>query len=241
MTGRRFAFFDVDETLISIKSMFDFLPSWGARRGAPEQAQELASSLEQARAAGTSREQLNRLYYRGFRGAALAELMAAGDHWFEERFQRGQPPYHPEVLARLAQHRVEGLEPVLVSGSMPPLLQPIARQLGVQHCLCTQLRCDARGVLTGEIGEPQTIGAGKATALRAFVTQHGAEARACFAYGDDLSDAPMLEAVGAAVAVGESPGLVALAQQRGWSRLPLAASVPPSHPPRPRAALAERT
>ena len=80
MTGRRFAFFDVDETLISIKSMFDFLPSWGARRGAPEQAQELASSLEQARAAGTSREQLNRLYYRGVRGAALAELMAAGDH-----------------------------------------------------------------------------------------------------------------------------------------------------------------
>jgi HAD superfamily hydrolase (TIGR01490 family) len=235
--ARRFAFFDVDETLISIKSMFDFLPSWGA----PQQAQELAATLEQARAAGTSREELNRMYYRGFRGAALTELTAAGARWFEERFERGEPLYHPEVLARLIQHRVEGVEPVLVSGSMPPLLQPIADQLGVKHCLCTQLRCDARGLLTGEIGEPQTIGAGKATALRALVAQHGVNADDCFAYGDDLSDAPMLEAVGTAVAVGASPALIALAQQRGWLRLPLGVSHPPLPRPRLAVASAERT
>jgi HAD superfamily hydrolase (TIGR01490 family) len=239
--ARRFAFFDVDETLISLKSMFDFLPRWSAQRGASQQTQELTATLERARASGTSREELNRLYYRGFRGASLAELTAAGRRWFEERFERGEPPYHREVVARLIQHRVDGIEPVLVSGSMPPLLQPIAEQLGVPHCLCTQLRCDERGVLTGEIGAPQTIGAGKATALRAFLAHHGAEARDCFAYGDDVSDAPMLEAVGAAVAVGASPALIALAQQRGWARLPLEIALPPSDRLSLLVASAERT
>lgn len=104
---------------------------------------------------------------------------------------------------------------------MLPLLAPLATELGVAHCLCTSLVLDGQGRLTGAIGQPQTIGRGKAEALRFFLRQHGVSAHDCYAYGDDLSDLPMLEAVGRAVAVGNDRGLAELAGTRGWAHLQL--------------------
>lgn len=221
MTPRRFAFFDVDDTLIDIKSMFDFFPFWCAESGMPQLAARFESGFAHARAIGKTREELNRLYYRFFRGVSLAELRAMGNKWFVRRFRQGPSPYNDDTVARLKAHRADGVSPVFVSGSMLPLLQPIADDLDVAHCLCTQLLMDSRGVLTGEIGRPQTIGAGKAAALLSFLRMQGAQAKHCFAYGDDPSDVPMLEAVGHPVAVGHGAELLALAEKRGWAQLVL--------------------
>lgn len=221
MTLRRYAFFDVDETLIGIKSMFDFFPFWCAEIGAPRLAARFETGFAQARAIGKGRAELNRLYYRFLRGAPLSDLFAVGGKWFMHRFRQGRSPYQDAVVERLKEHLGEGVQPVLVSGSMLPLLQPIAHDLGVEHCLCTQLLLDGEGQLTGEIGTPQTIGPGKAAALTSFLRVQGARAADCFAYGDDSSDLPMLEAVGTPVAVGSSPDLLAIAQRRGWAHLPV--------------------
>ncbi len=216
-----FAFFDVDETLIAIKSMFDFFPFWCARQGQPDSAARFARSFAAARGEGQAREQLNRLYYSFFAGAAPRELELAGRAWFEQRFGGGRGPYIAPAVARLRSHRAAGIVPVLVSGSMLPLLAPLAAELGVAHCLCTSLVLDGQGRLSGAIGQPQTIGRGKAAALHGFLRRHGVAAQHCYAYGDDLSDLPMLEAVGWPVAVGNDRALAELAALRGWSHLPL--------------------
>lgn len=216
---RRFAFFDVDDTLISIKSMFDFLPFWCNEVGRPELARRFDTGFAQARAIGKPREALNRLYYRFFRGASPSDLEAVGAKWFMHRFRHGPSPYIDGTVARLKAHRSDGVRPVMVSGSMLPLLRPIADDLDVEHCLCTRLLLDDCGLLTGEIGDPQTIGQGKAVAMQAFMKTHRARAADCFAYGDDPSDIAMLEAVGTPVAVGSAAGLLAVAQQRGWACL----------------------
>lgn len=216
-----FAFFDVDETLIAMKSMFDFFPYWCARQGQPGDAQLFEQTFASARAQGQAREQLNRLYYGFLAGAPLQDVTLAGQEWFERRFGGERPPYLAPVVARLKAHRAAGIEPVFVSGSMLPLLSPLAAELGVSHCLCTTLMVDEQGRLTGAIGQPQTIGSGKADALRQFLRQRGVPAQDCYAYGDDLSDLPMLEAVGRPVAVGANRGLAELAGQRGWGQLAL--------------------
>lgn len=215
----RFAFFDVDETLIAMKSMFDFLPYWCAYQGRPERSLRFGETLALARAQGQPREQLNRLYYSLFAGVPLGELELAGRAWFKQRFGGERPPYIAPTVERLRAHYDSGIVPVLVSGSMLPLLAPLAAALKVEHCLCTSLVLDRQGRLTGDIGQPQTIGLGKADALNLFLSQRGVSASDCYAYGDDLSDLPMLEAVGSAVAVGPNRGLQDLAGQRGWSQL----------------------
>jgi len=66
---KRFAFFDVDDTLITVKSMFDFFRYWTLewrRESAALEAFE--REFSQLRAAGESRENLNRAYYRYFAG-----------------------------------------------------------------------------------------------------------------------------------------------------------------------------
>ncbi|TRL36482.1 HAD-IB family hydrolase [Methylosinus sporium] len=221
MEHRSFAFFDVDETLISIKSMFDFFPFWCKWIGAaPEAYSRFETEIASAIARHATREELNRLYYRSFRGAQLPVLEAAGAAWFLQRFGRS-PPYRKHVVARLEKHRQEGVVPVLVSGSMRPLLRPIARELQAEHCLCTQLVVDESGRLTGEIGSPQTIGEGKAEAIRAFLREQGGRPADCLAYGDDISDLAMLELVGAPVVVGAQPDLLSICRQRDWPYLPL--------------------
>ena len=65
----------------------------------------------------------------------------------------------------------------------------------------------------------KTIGPGKAEAIAKFLQLNGADAAACWAIGDDLSDLPMLELVGNPVAVGCGTPLANLANKRGWTIL----------------------
>jgi HAD superfamily hydrolase (TIGR01490 family) len=217
----RFAFFDVDETLISMKSMFDFFPYWCAHQGTPDLERHFHRSFARARAQQWTRVQLNQLYYSFFEDAELAAVQAVGQRWYQERFEVQRPPVVSATIARLREHEAQGIEPVFVSGSMQPLLRPIASSLGVHFILCARPRVDPTGRFTGELDPPQTIGAGKAVALTRFLHLHAAAASDCFAYGDDISDVPMLEAVGHPVTVGNNEELRAFGRAHGWAHLPI--------------------
>jgi HAD superfamily hydrolase (TIGR01490 family) len=219
---RRYAFFDVDDTIIAIKSMFDFARHWFlTEQNEPHRFDEFQRNFAEMRAGGESREVLNRAYYRFFAGVQLAELEAAGQRWFDG-MEASQPDlFNRPVVEALQRHHAEGVEPVFVSGSCLPLLRPLAERLAVGHILCAPLITDEAGVLTGELGNPQTIGEGKKLAILDFLAGNGGQAEACFAYGDDISDQPMLECVGRPVAVvaEEAGALAEIAARRNWDRL----------------------
>jgi phosphoserine phosphatase len=103
---------------------------------------------------------------------------------------------------------------------MNEILEPLARELGVVHCLATRLE-EHEGRYTGEIEGLQMIGQGKADAVRAFLATRGARAAECFAYGDHHTDVPMLEAVGHPVAVIGDPRLAEHARRERWEVLDL--------------------
>ncbi|WP_234435162.1 HAD family hydrolase [Streptomyces sp. NRRL F-2747] len=202
-------FSDVDETLISVKSMFDFLHYRMVRRhgAAGEEEYERISAVIGRRAAdGAPRAEINRLYYSHYAGESVDTVMRLADDWFTERTSSTRGFYIDSTRRALRDHRAAGAPLVLVSGSFPPLLDPLARELGAETVLCTRpLIRD--GVYTGEVGTP-VIGEGKRAAVLAHLAARPAvDPRDCFAYGDHVSDLPMLELVGHPVAVGDDPEL----------------------------------
>lgn len=210
-----YAFFDVDDTLISVKSMLSFQTFWYERTG--DELGRLAYDRDLRRHwhPGASWEFLNRLYYRHFAGRKPEQVDALGRAWFEHQRREAAPFYHANPCSELEMHQRLGREPVFVSGSFPALLRPIAEELGVSHILATRL--EARGGrYTGEILPPQTIGAGKAQAIGEFLGARHCAAELCYAYGDDVSDFPMLEAVGHPTVVSGGRELEAKARALGW-------------------------
>jgi HAD superfamily hydrolase (TIGR01490 family) len=214
-----YAFFDVDDTLITIKSLLRFQEFWyqwsGDARGRDAYTQEIQELLLQ----DAPWEYINRRYYAHFSGRSVVDVKRCVQLWFaetERALKRSrQSLFQTAIVARLNQHRHEGVEPVFVSGSFTLLLEPIAKQLNVHHVLAIQQQ-EVDGILTGHILPPQTIGQGKADAVMEFLKANGADAMQCFAYGDDISDAPMLSCVGFPYVVKGGRRLEAYAAQHGW-------------------------
>ena len=210
-----YVFFDVDDTLISIKSMLSFQDFWFEKWGDDTRREHYYADLREHMHADASWEDLNRLYYGHFAGRKVSKVKACGEAWFAAMNNNKEDFFHPLPLAELRHHQCEGREVVFVSGSFPALLRPIANHLQVRHILATTMEI-ATGCYTGQILAPQTIGEGKVEAIRTFLLAVGAEANDCYAYGDDISDLPMLDAVGYPTVVRGGRSLEIHAQRLGW-------------------------
>ncbi|MBX6766741.1 MAG: HAD-IB family hydrolase [Actinomadura rubrobrunea] len=202
---RRAAFFDVDETLINVTSIFSFLRYDMAVRGRPAaDFRRAMDELAELRAAGASRVETNRAFYRNFAGRDVREVARRGREWFNRCRAEGGL-FNEEVLATLRWHSAEGHLIVLVSGSFPACLEPIADFVSADLVLCS--RPEIRdGRYTGELAEPM-IGERKRQAVIRAAGERGIALDRSYAYGDNISDLPLLESVGHPVVVGGDPGL----------------------------------
>lgn len=195
MTSSRriFAVFDVDETLIHIKSMFSFMQfalkeKHGPKRGSAE-FEHVRNRLFRLRDA-LPREEINREFYRHFKGWRITDFQTYVGKWFEEIIA-GDLFIEPS-LEKLRSHQAEGHEIVFLSGSAQLILEPLARYLDVSHLLAIRLATDGQGFLTGEIDGIQTIGDGKKQALVRFLRSVPDETET-YGYGDHESDLPFLK------------------------------------------------
>ncbi|UWZ59800.1 HAD-IB family hydrolase [Dactylosporangium aurantiacum] len=191
--------------------MFEFLAFYLVERLGPA-GRELAASvrrdlLAQA-AAGVPRAETNRAYYRAWTGAEVRDVVLAGRRWFDAG-RRRPAFFHADVLAALRAHRAAGAHLVLVSGAFAPIVEPIARSIGARHVEVTRLEV-RDGRYTGELLGPPVIGEVKGERVRALLHAYPAvPAEDCYAYGDHISDLPMLAEVGHPVIVGDDPALPA--------------------------------
>lgn len=207
------AFFDVDDTLITVPSIFRFLAFHLAALGRPpEQYREARERLRTMAAAGTPRARTLAAYFRLFADQPAADVADSGRRWFTAELAAGGL-FHPPVLERFQRHAAAGDRTVLVSGSFPPCLDPLARHIGADAVICSLPQVVA-GRYTGAVERPM-VGAAKAEAVRAEAAAHGIALADCAAYGDHVSDLPVLELVGNPVVVGDDPALVAYAAGRG--------------------------
>ncbi|MBG0716542.1 HAD-IB family hydrolase [Microbacterium sp. 2C] len=204
------AFFDVDETLIDMKSMQSFLDYYfeDQARGLPTPWQRFQRTV-----AGLPREEGNRAYYRLWSGQKLSDLTRAGRAWFEQHIQC--PGFLiPAALDAVREHRRAGRLVFLVSGSFHPCLDPLASFLDASEVFCTEL-VEEGGVLTGEIVRSR-IGEGKRLVVEEAAARYGLRPDQTWGYGDHISDLSMLTAVGHAVVVGSDPQLIRIAHEKRW-------------------------
>jgi HAD superfamily hydrolase (TIGR01490 family) len=216
------AFFDVDGTLLRLTSLVSFYEYY-VRGFAPVERARSLDALADLLRADLPREEANAAYYRLIAGEPVADMAAAGRRWFAQVLLQGF--VDGAVHAQLDVHRAAGRAIVLVSGSFPACLEPVAAHLGADRVLCSRPEI-AHGRYTGWIGTPM-IGDAKAAAVAAVLDEL-APGTPSWAYGDHESDLPMLEQVRTPVVVGADPVLTRLARERGWEVLagdgPLAAA-----------------
>lgn len=215
-----FAFFDVDNTLIRLKSMFSFHDYWhGEWRGKTnsmvrEEGADIIGIIRSLERNGVSREIINRRFFEFFAGRNPDEVSECAKMWFLEMRVR-ENVFIQETLEMLSELRMRGGEPVFVSGSLAEIVAPIASALNVRYVLANRLGVH-NGKFTGKLLFPQTIGAGKRQAVDSFLADSSVDPADCWAFGDDRSDLPMLEAVGHPVVIPGDEQLEAEAGIRNW-------------------------
>lgn len=206
------AFSDVDDTLIVGKSLVSFA------RLCPGTARVLPDLFEML-ARGVPRAQVNRIYYQRVLGGLDTQLVDdLAQSWFEQESRR-PGFFRREVVRVLSELRDSGARVVLVTGSFPALMAPVAEAIGGADIIAAPLET-SDGTYTGALTDEPTIGAGKTLAVRKYAHAHSICLAESIGIGDDESDAGFLELLGRALVPGDAPQkMLRLAETRGWTVL----------------------
>ncbi|MES2188867.1 MAG: HAD-IB family hydrolase [Pseudomonadota bacterium] len=140
-----------------------------------------------------------RLLLETLRGRSLLELDQWTTRWLDDDFSRR---LRTNSMARLDWHLEQGHCCVMVSASPDIYLRRVARQLGFEGLLCTQMAVEGER-LTGAMRTPNCHGEQKVVRLKAWLAERfGADASrlTMYAYGDSSGDLPMLRMAGEGLA-----------------------------------------
>lgn len=121
---------------------------------------------------------------------------------------------YPEALELIIDHQAAGREVVVVSSTGADVVEPLGRMVGADRVIATRMVV-ADGRYTGQIAFCAS-GSGKVRAMRELARTSGYTLADCHAYGDSITDLPMLEAVGHPHAVNPDRALRRIAESRGW-------------------------
>jgi len=121
----------------------------------------------------------------------------------------------PKAEALLAEHRSQGRTLVIITSTTRVITEPIARLLGVDHLLATDLEVTNHH-LSGKLSGIPCFGANKVIKLREWMQATGNSLQGSYFYTDSHTDLPLLELVEHPVAVDPDQTLEATAQSRGW-------------------------
>jgi HAD superfamily hydrolase (TIGR01490 family) len=209
------AFFDLDKTVIAKSSTLAFGRPF-FHGGLISRRAVLKSSYAQFvyLVAGADAEQMNRMrdYLKQLcAGWPVQQVTAIVEETLHDLID---PLVYAEAVELIEGHAAAGRDVVIVSSSGGEVVEPIGRLLRADHVIATRMAV-ADGRYTGEI-EFYAYGENKASAIRELAADRGYELAECYAYSDSVTDLPMLEAVGHAVAVNPDRALRRTALERGW-------------------------
>lgn len=118
-----------------------------------------------------------------------------------------------EGEALVARLRADGHRVVLVTTGPAEAARPLAARLEADDVLGGRLEV-RDGIVTGKLLEPD-----RGARAREWAAREGVSLAGSYAYGVDLADLPLLEAVGFPCAVNPDAALRRVAEARGWPLL----------------------
>ena len=211
------ALFDLDNTLLAGDSDYEwarFLVEQGVVDGA-EYERRNDEFFTQYKA-GT----LNIFEFLEFQLAPLAAHTRAELDLWHARFmdQKIRPIIKAKGRRLVEEHRAAGHLLAIVTATNEFVTRPIARELGIEHLLATEIE-EQNGAFTGRPRGTPTFREGKVARLDTWLAARGKPLdafRASWFYTDSLNDIPLLERVSKPVAVDPDAKLEAVAIERGW-------------------------
>lgn len=207
------AFFDLDRTLLAgFSALVFFQDRLLSGRMGPRDLAESVASAASFRLGRTGFSGLMAATARMFRGLSERALVEFGERIFVEQLAK---EIYPEARALVRAHREAGHTLAIVSSATPYQIEPVARDLGIAHVLCTQLEV-RDGAFTGRVLPPVCYGIGKRVAAEAFAERVGVDLAESYFYTDSHEDLPLLEAVGRPRPLNPNRRLAAIAAERGW-------------------------
>jgi len=157
--------------------------------------------------------------------AGLAAISAKGVKGTDEKvfIEVGEEVYYkhlaqeiyPESRALVDAHLAKGHTVAIISAATPYQVNPIARDLCVEHVMCTRMEVK-NGKFTGEIIEPACWGEGKSLAAKDLAQRHNLDLDKSYFYTDSAEDLPLLEIVGHPRPVNPDNELSSIAYQNNW-------------------------
>jgi putative phosphoserine phosphatase/1-acylglycerol-3-phosphate O-acyltransferase len=207
------AFFDYDGTVIDGFSASAFYRH--RLRHAEIGPVELAKTLLGAARGidgGEDFEEFLKMALGAWRGRSEEEMAGIGERLFKHEIAGRM---HWEAWRLVQAHHAMGHRVVLASSATRFQVEPMARELAVDHVLCTPVEI-TDGIVTGRTAGPVLWGEGKARAARALATEHDLDLNDCFAYSNGAEDVPFLEIAGHPVCVDPESALVRVAHERDW-------------------------
>lgn len=211
--GKIGAFFDLDGTLLAPPALeWRFIGYLLERDEIRTQnvAGWVAESAKALLSGGRRAVFANKHYLAGIHESVIAE-------WANTITDRSLPLFI-EGIDRMRRHLECGHRVLVVTGTLAPLARTIIRLLprGVE-VRATKLEMQ-EGCFTGRLCGPHLSFEEKARVIRENAEEFNLDLFKSFAYGNEMSDAKMLGAVGNPVAVNASWGLKREARKRGWRR-----------------------
>ncbi len=210
---RTAAIFDYDGTLIAGYSILAFLKERVRRRelGAADLLRTAVSVAQSALGQIDSRELISRGIHE-WNGRRLADLDALGERLFERELRAR---IYPEMRALVDEHRRKGHVLAIATSAAPFQVAAVARELGIEHVLCTRLE-ERDGLLTGKSSGPVLWGRAKAEAVREFALRHRLDLRRSYFYADGDEEIALMRAVGHPRPTNPRPLLALEAGREGW-------------------------
>jgi HAD superfamily hydrolase (TIGR01490 family) len=135
-----------------------------------------------------------------------------------------QPMLMPAACELVQRHQRAGDLVAIITATNDFVTRPIARLLGVDELLATELARDASGRVTGQIAGVPCFREGKVARLQNWLAARGlalGDFESSTFYSDSTNDLPLLEHVSHPVATNPGPALERIAQDRGWPVLKL--------------------
>ncbi|MBU9673631.1 HAD-IB family hydrolase [Planococcus sp. CP5-4] len=137
------------------------------------------------------------------------------EEYFGEIANLMHDDFNQEVIERLKQHVSNEDYCMLVSGAFTPLLHAVTKELPIEKIIGTEVPYEA-DVLAHKTPVIHIQGSLKTEKILEALGDQAIDWKNSFAYGDSLSDVPVLELVGNPVAVRPEARLRMLATERNW-------------------------
>lgn len=123
---------------------------------------------------------------------------------------------YPESRALVDAHLAMGHTVAIISAATPYQVNPVARDLGIVHVMCTRMEVK-KGKFTGAIVEPACWGEGKAKAAIDLASKYDLDMSKCHFYTDSAEDLPLMEIVGHPHPINPDEELSKLSYENDWN------------------------